>query len=299
MVTLVLLQADSGLDLLFPLYSFLHNTGHKVVCDLLITCFKDAQYVKENIDKCVRSEMTLFNFLCHVNQTLKNIREGEKKDSKIKKEKKSPLSHQATCSSQQKQINSLVCPRGEVPNHSNQCTNDLQNTPKTTCMKEQQNKSPLMMQNLREKEKILVKLNVHNLLERDKEACRALHELDLNFILNIILNDIISFKLDQRVREALCKLKKMRQKLVHANYNFTEVDFEENLSCLVESVTVIHDALHLPETELQQHIQLCREEAKSGNKVHEILSKFYFHEKKKKKKKKKKSGEFDMEIYIK
>lgn len=149
--------------------------------------------------------------------------------------------------------------------HAAQCMEDLQST------------RPSEILNLHEKEKILDKITVNNLLQKDEDTCRLLQELDLNFVLNIILNKLINFRLDKKLIEALYKMKKVRQSLVHAKYNFTENDFEENLTRLVEAVTVIREALHLPEQLLLERSELCRLEAKSGNKVHDVLGKYFWH----------------------
>lgn len=209
---LLLFQADSGLDFLLPLYSFLQNTCQEAVYCFLITEFREAQYVKENIDKHVKRDMTLFKFFCHINQIVKDVK-GGRKNSK-NKPKRSPSSSQASCSKQQHcslshpqqkhQIHSPVCGSGgqQHPAHLNQYINQPQEMAKdqhaAQCMEDLQSTRPSEILNLHEKEKILDKITVNNLLQKDKDTCRLLQELDLNFVLNIILNKLINFRLIEK-----------------------------------------------------------------------------------------------------
>ena len=128
---------------------------------------------------------------------------------------------------------------------------------------------------MHEKEKILVKVTVGKLLHKDKTVFKVLQELDLNFVLSILLHELIGFKFDEKLKDALCKMKKVRKTLVHARYNFSDVEFDENLSYLVEAVGAINEVLLLPDHKLQECVDLCRAEAISGNKVREIVCKYF------------------------
>ncbi|KAG0729983.1 hypothetical protein GWK47_029191 [Chionoecetes opilio] len=235
------LEADSGLDHILSLLSLLHKDALDAVCLLLITHFKNAQYPKDNINKCVKGQMTLYEFLCHVCQKFKNVKEGRHS----KKSKSKRTSSSSSCS-----------------NHHQETVGDA-----TQGLEDLQSNRPSDIPNLLDKERILGKLTIDNLMEKDEDACQVLYELDLNFVLNVVLNRHINFNLNEKLIEALNSLKKVRRTLVHAEYRFSESDFDDNLNRL----ELILKELHLPDQVLRERMDVCRDEAKSGNKGQKIF----------------------------
>ncbi|XP_045106597.1 uncharacterized protein LOC123501682 isoform X2 [Portunus trituberculatus] len=269
------LKEDSGLDLLFALYSFLHGTVQEAVCRLFIATFSDAQYVKENIGKCVKLDMTLFDFLCHINMTIKNMRED--KSSKKSKPKNSPSSFQPSCLNHQQKQQShhhAYQHRGQqyaAYPHTSQPQAPAKCQQAAPCTASQQNEWPLEIQNVHEKKKMLIKITVGDLLHKKTIVNKDLLELDLNFVLGILLNQLMDFRLEKKVKDALSKMKKVRTTLSHSQYNFSENDFEKNLGYLEEAVGEVHKVLFLPDHLLQDGVNRCRDEVKSGNKARKII----------------------------
>ncbi|KAK8383882.1 hypothetical protein O3P69_015970 [Scylla paramamosain] len=228
--------------------------------------------------------MTLHSFLCHINQTVKNMRED--KASKKSKPKKSPKSNQPSCSSQQQHNRSNyhqhkqqsyfhACHPKDQQHPFHPHTSQPQARAKcqqaAECTDNKQNNWPLEIQNVEQKKNILVKLTVDELLQKDKIVHQVLQELDLNFVLSILLHELIGFRLGEKLKDALGDLKKVRLTLVHARYNFTKDDFKNNLSRLEEAMGVVYEELLLPDQVLQERVELCRAEADSGNEVHKIM----------------------------
>lgn len=288
---MALLQADPGLDLILPLFSFLKETCKDAVYHFFVTEFREAQYVTENLGICVKGEMTLYSFLLHINQTFKDDKGGKDSKNKLKKFQSSP---QASCSNPQQNLqhrsfshpsqnhqNFPVHGPGsqQHPAHLNQYSNQPQATANNQhaaqTIEDLWERLPSEIQNVQEKETILKKLTVNNLLNRDDDACQVLHKLDLNFIVNVIINKHIRFRLNEELMGAFKNMKNVRLSLVHASYYFTDAHFEENLGHLVQAVTVVRKALHLPDQLVQERADLCRDETKSGNKAQEILGKCF------------------------
>lgn len=61
------MQNDQGLTLLLPLYHFLRNTCVEAAFRILVQDFKNAQYIKENINKHIFPKMRLLDLLCQIN----------------------------------------------------------------------------------------------------------------------------------------------------------------------------------------------------------------------------------------
>ncbi|XP_045617365.2 uncharacterized protein [Procambarus clarkii] len=121
--------------------------------------------------------------------------------------------------------------------------------------------------NIEENAHILSQVTVEDLLNADCEKCKKLLDLDLMFVLNMIINDTVQYALDYSVLEAIVKVKDIRKTIFHPQFSFSENDFDQNLKGLVDAMRTLYSHLGYSEQQLQHEEKACRQKAKCAGDI--------------------------------
>ncbi|KAG7166283.1 uncharacterized protein LOC121869668 [Homarus americanus] len=121
--------------------------------------------------------------------------------------------------------------------------------------------------NIRENGDILSQVTVKDLLVPNHEKCKILHELDLIFILNVIINEMLQYKLSDSLLESLIQIKDTRTVLFHPRYNFSTKNFDECLEKLNKAMKVLYNHLDYSKEQLEIDVLHCRQEAQMDDQI--------------------------------
>ncbi|KAK4308465.1 hypothetical protein Pmani_019833 [Petrolisthes manimaculis] len=94
----------------------------------------------------------------------------------------------------------------------------------------------LHIKNLNSNEAILQEVTVQQLMDGDDQAVMILQTLDVSFLLHLLGNEIIQFRLSEAVLEALTEIKKQRNEMIHGNQS-SKPSVEEALQKLCTSIS--------------------------------------------------------------
>lgn len=104
---------------------------------------------------------------------------------------------------------------------------------------------------------------VKDLSSENKSRCEALLDLDLNFVLNILLHRHIKIDLTSDVLTAIEKIKKIRITLCHAGSSFTQEMFKYQLDELFGQLQVLYKSLEWSQESLIAKRSIIIKEAES------------------------------------
>lgn len=104
---------------------------------------------------------------------------------------------------------------------------------------------------------------VKDLFIENESRCEPLRDLDLNFVLNILLHRLIRIDLSSNVFTAIEKIKKIRITLCHAGSSFTQEKFDYHLDELFRQLEVLYQNLGWSQESLTVKRSIIIKEAES------------------------------------
>lgn len=126
------------------------------------------------------------------------------------------------------------------------------------------NRRSQQITNIKENEYILSQVTVEDLLDAN-EKCKVLMDLDLIFILNVIINETIKYTLSDSLLEAIIQIKDIRKVVFHPRYSFSEDAFDKNLKGLVKATYILYKHLGYSLEQVDEKENACRKEATQGD----------------------------------
>lgn len=136
------------------------------------------------------------------------------------------------------------------------------------------------IKNLKENEAILQKVSMQQLLKEDIESLQyavgILQTLDVSFLLYLLSNEIIKFRLSGQVLEALDKIKEQRNEMIHSS-QCSVASVNEILKNLCISMKDLLASYGKPYDFLEEEKEKClrHAEVRDNELHHGILSKAF------------------------